>query len=159
MEVVNDFNNSGQGKAIIQEYDANDRKSFILCVVTSFMCRVHEKIRQAGELCYMDASSSFEPLNNSITLFYTSCVIGALPLGLFITSDEFEVTLEKAINLLKLILPPYAFFGREPQVGPEVFLTDDSSAERNALELCWPQGEHLLVSIRILLFVNYRTKY
>src|SRR5436305_5881470 len=99
-EVVNDFNNSGRGKAIIQEYNANDKKSFILCVVTSFMCRVHEKICQAGELCYMNASSSFESLNNSITLFYTSCVIGALPLELFITSDEFEVTLEKAINLL-----------------------------------------------------------
>ena len=58
------------------------------------------------------------PLNNSITLFYTSCTIVALPLGLFITSDEFEVTIEKAINLLKSILPPYEFFGHGPQVGP-----------------------------------------
>lgn len=140
-EVVNNFNNSGQGKAALQEYNADTGKSFILCIVTEFMCRVHEKVRQAGELCYMDASSSFEPLNNSITLFYTSCTIGALPLGLFITSDEFEVTLEKAINLLKSILPSYAFFGRGPQVGPEVFLTDDSSAERNALEICWPRGK------------------
>ena len=92
----------------------------------------------------MDASSSFEPLNNSITRFYTSCAIGALSLGLFITSDEFEVTLEKAINLLKSILPPYAFFGRGPQLGPEVFLTDDSSAERNALQICWPRGKSYL---------------
>ncbi|PKC72096.1 hypothetical protein RhiirA1_452730 [Rhizophagus irregularis] len=98
----------------------------------------------------MDASSSFEPLNNSITLLYTSCTIGALPLGLFITSDESEITLEKALNLLKLILPPYAFFGRGPQVGPEVFLTDDSSAERNALEICWPRGIRLLCTFHVL---------
>ncbi|CAB4431923.1 unnamed protein product [Rhizophagus irregularis] len=105
-EVVNSFNNSGRGKAALQEFNADTGKSFILCIVTELMCCVHEKVRQAGELYYMDASSSFEHFNNSIILFYTSCAISALPLGLFITSDEFEVTLEKAINLLKSILPP-----------------------------------------------------
>ncbi|PKY16521.1 hypothetical protein RhiirB3_428915, partial [Rhizophagus irregularis] len=60
--------------------------------------------------------------------------------GLLITSDESEITLEKALNLLKLILPPYAFFWRGSQVGQEVFLMDDSSTERNALEICWPRG-------------------
>ena len=49
----------------------------------------------------MNALSSFDPLNSSITLFYTSCTVGALPLGLFIILDELEITLEKAINLLK----------------------------------------------------------
>ena len=73
-----------------------------------------------GELCYMDASASFEPLNTSITLFYISCAVGALPIALFVTSDELEITLEKAINLLKTILPPHAFFGRGPQIGPIV---------------------------------------
>ena len=61
------------------------------------MCHVHEKVPQAGELCYMDASASFDPLNTSITLLYTSCAAGALPLRLFITSDELEITLEKAV--------------------------------------------------------------
>ncbi|CAB5394994.1 unnamed protein product [Rhizophagus irregularis] len=95
-EVVNDYNNSGHGKAILQEYDSRTGKAFILCVVTNLMNRVHERVLQSGELCYMDASASFEPLNTSITLLYTSCMVGALPLGLFITSDESEITLEKA---------------------------------------------------------------
>ena len=152
VEVVNDFNNSGCGRAIFQEYNADVGNSFILCIVTDFICRVHEKVRQAGELCYVNASSSFEHLNNSITLLFTSCTIGALPLGLIITSDEFEVTLEKAINMLKSILPPYAFFGRDPQVSPEVFLTNDSSAKCNALELCWPRGKLLFASILLSLY-------
>ncbi|CAG8811967.1 18454_t:CDS:2 [Gigaspora margarita] len=63
----------------------------------------------------MDASSSFEPLNTSITLLYTSCIVGALLLGVFITSDELEIMLKNAIDLLKTILPPYAFFGCGPQ--------------------------------------------
>ena len=77
------------------------------------MRRVHERVRQAGEICYFDASSSFDPLNTSVTLLYTSCAAGALPLGLFLTSDESEVTIEFAINKLKSILPQNAFFGRE----------------------------------------------
>ncbi|PKY59630.1 hypothetical protein RhiirA4_482542 [Rhizophagus irregularis] len=45
---------------------------------------------------------------------------------------------------------PYAFFGHGPQVGPEVFLTDDLSAERNALEICWPRGICLLCTFHVL---------
>src|SRR6266498_2596365 len=103
-----------------------------------------------GEICYMDASASFEPLNTSITLFYTSCAVGALPIALFVTSDELKITLEKAINLLKTILPPYAFFGRGSQIGLMVFMTDDSSVECNVLELCWLQEIRLLCTFHIL---------
>ncbi len=60
----------------------------------------------------MDASVSFKPLNISIILLYTSCIAGMLSLGLFITSDELEITIEKAINILKEILPKHAFFSR-----------------------------------------------
>ncbi|CAB4431977.1 unnamed protein product, partial [Rhizophagus irregularis] len=149
-QVIESYNISGNGRAVFQEYDAQAGKSFILCIVTSLMCRIHERIPQAGEICYMDASASFESLNTSITLLYTSCAVGALPLGLFITSDELEITLEKALNLLKTILPPYAFYGRGAQVGPAIFLADDSSAERNALELCWPQAVRLLYTFHVL---------
>ncbi|RGB36648.1 hypothetical protein C1646_666803 [Rhizophagus diaphanus] len=140
-EVVNDYNNSGKGQAILQEYDSCSGKAFILCVVISLMSRVHEKILQSSEICYMNASASFKPLNTSITLLYISCAVRALPLGLFITSDKLEITLEKALNLLKSILPQHAFYGRGVQLSPKIFLTDNSSVEWNALELCWPESK------------------
>src|SRR3954451_18707570 len=149
---VEDYNNSGRGEAALQEFDANTGKALILCIVMGLMYRVHEKTPQARELCYMDASSSFEQLNMPVTLLYTSCAVSALPLGLFITSDELEITLEKAINLLKPILPQHAFFGRGPQIGPKVFITDDSSAERNALELCWPEGKDFFSNLNWIFF-------
>ncbi len=96
-EMVENYNCSGNGKAVLQEYDARVEKAFILCIVTSLMCRIYEKVSQAGELCYMDASALFEPLNMSITLLYTSCTAGALLLSLFITSDELKITLKKAV--------------------------------------------------------------
>ena len=94
-EVIESYNNSDNGRAVMQMYDSQAGNAFILCIVTSLMCRVHEKVPQSGELCYMDASASFEPLNTSITLLYTSCAASALPLGVLITSDETEITLEK----------------------------------------------------------------
>ena len=103
-EAVDDYNSSSNGKAVLQEFDACAKKAFILCIVTGLMSRVHEKIPQASEICYMDASASFEPLNTSITLLYTSCAVGALPLGLFITSDESEITLEKAVSFLTIYI-------------------------------------------------------
>ena len=49
-EVVNEYNALGQEKAAMQEYDSNIGKSYILCIVTGLMCRVHKKISQAGKL-------------------------------------------------------------------------------------------------------------
>lgn len=96
--IVEDYNRSCQGRAVLQEYDARSGNAFILCIVINLI-RIHEKIRQAGEICYMDASAAFDPLNISITLLYTSCVVGALPLWVLFTSDELEITLEKAVNI------------------------------------------------------------
>ena len=81
------------------------------------MSWVHEQICQADELYYVDASASFELLNTSITLLYTSYIAGALPLSLFVISDELKITIKKAINILKIILSEFAFFGREWDVG------------------------------------------
>ncbi len=96
-QVVEDYNSSGNGQAVLQEYDAQIRKAFILYIMTGMMCRIHEQILQAGELCYVDTSALFEPLNTSITLLYMSCAIGALPFRLLITLDESEVTLKKVV--------------------------------------------------------------
>ena len=41
--IVEDYNKSGQGRSILQEYDARSEKAFILCIVTNLMARVHEK--------------------------------------------------------------------------------------------------------------------
>ena len=133
VEVVNDYNNSNKGKAILQEYDLCIEKVFILYGLINW---VHEKILQFNEICYVDTSTSFELLNMSITLLYISYVIEALLFRLFIISDEFEIILEKAINLLKMIFSQYTFFGYKAQIGLKIFFTNDSNVECNALELC-----------------------
>jgi hypothetical protein len=144
------YNESGLESAILHQYNRELGQPFVLAIVTNIMKRVHERVRQAGEICYFDASSSFDPLNTSVTLLYTSCAAGALPLGLFLTSNESEVTIEFAINKLKSILPQNAFFGRGADLGPSAFITDDSAAERNAIELCWPRSKRFLCVFHVL---------
>ena len=41
-EVVENYNNLGNGRAVLQEYDAQVGTAFILCIVTNLMCRIHE---------------------------------------------------------------------------------------------------------------------
>ena len=36
--IISDYNTSGRGKAIMQEYDTRTERSYILCVVTGLMC-------------------------------------------------------------------------------------------------------------------------
>ena len=43
---------------------------------------------------------------------------GALPLAVVMTSGEDVSTMKQAFGILKTVLPPDAFFGRGPQVGP-----------------------------------------
>ncbi|CAG8854198.1 39830_t:CDS:1, partial [Gigaspora margarita] len=54
--------------------------------------------------------ASFEPLNTSITLFYTSCIAGALPLGLIVTLNELETTLENGMNMLRSLFSQHVFW-------------------------------------------------
>ena len=49
-----------------------------------------------------------------------------------------------------MILPPHTFYSRGPQTGPILFITDDSSAERNTLELCYPKAIRLLCTFHLL---------
>ena len=42
-----------------------------------------------------------------------------------------------SLTFLKGVLPSYAFYGRNNQ-GPEICITDDSSAKQVALKMVWP---------------------
>ncbi|CAG8651955.1 6768_t:CDS:2, partial [Scutellospora calospora] len=79
------------------------------------MRRVYEKILEASELCYLNASAAFDLLNTSISLLYTNCSVGALLLEIFLTLNEAKVTIENTINLLKTIPPNNAFSGHGSQ--------------------------------------------
>lgn len=48
------------------------------------------------------------------------------------------------------MLPANAFGGRSSTYGPQLFMTDDSAAERNALKSVWPHATLLLCIFHVL---------
>ena len=119
-------------------------KPLLLVACTPLMSRVHEIIQQSGEMIFCDSTSCLEKYNCSLFILSTSSPAGGLPLAVAITSDEKQDTIQRAMQMIKEVVPVNAFYGN--QDGASVIMTDDSIAERNALKNVWP-GATLLVCI------------
>ena len=122
----------------------------IIVIVDPFMRRVHKYVPQSGDLLLMDATSNLDRSDTKLFHLMTPAAVGALPLGTIITSREDEKTILKGLQMMKKILPTYAFYGRGPNLGPVLGLTDDSDAERNALRIAWPLIQLLLCFFHVL---------
>ena len=114
------------------------------------MSRVHEHIQQAGEMIFCDSTSTLDRFNTSLFILSTSHPGGGLPLAVMITSDEQEETLAQGLHQLTEVLPQKAFYGRGADKGPLIAMTDDSSAERNALRSVWSDTRLLLCTFHFL---------
>ena len=84
------------------EYTVHDENnSLLVSIVTPLMHRVHQQIDESGELVFMNYSSIVEEYNLRVFYMMTHSVIGALELGILITSDEKVHTLIKGCQQLK----------------------------------------------------------
>ena len=139
------------GKIFLQRYnnDTKQEKPLIISICTPVMSRVH-KLRQAGEMAFMDASGSLDRHNNPVYFMCTHHPSGALPLAVWITSSQSEATLKSCLHNVKSVLPQHAFGGRGAASGPSIFLTDDDSAQRNALRVYWRSSVPLLCIFHFL---------
>lgn len=59
-------------------------------------------------------------------------------MGVVITSGEDEATISEALSFLKAVFPSQAFYSRGSK-GPQMCITDDSTAERAAIHNTWPE--------------------
>ena len=87
--------------------------------------------------------------NLRVFIIVTHSVVGALPLGIIITSDEKTQTLVSAFTMYKQLLKSDAFYGRGDS-GPESFMTDNCSELRDALNTVWPNSNTLLCRFHIM---------
>ena len=133
--------------ALISQTDSGET---VAVVCNPFMRRVHQYIPQSGELVLIDATSNVD--RNDTKLIHLVCptMVGGLPLGEILCTREDSETLYFAFELLKKVLPAYAFYGRGCDVGPILFMTDDSSVLRSSLSRSWPQAEILLCQFHVL---------
>ena len=127
-----------------QKFDSDANDPFILVLVTPLMLRVHEKVKAAAELVFFDSTGGMDEYNLRLFLMVTHSPLGALPLGIIITSDECTETLVSALEMFKSALPEKkAFFGKGRK-GPSVIMTDNCSEVYDALSAVWKQSMLLL---------------
>ena len=91
-----------------------------------------------------------EEFNLRVFLMVTHIPMGALPLGIIITSDETTDTLIQALELFSSLLTEGSFSGRGKALGPIALMTDNCSELRDALAYMWPNAALLLCSFHIL---------
>ena len=65
-------------------------------------------------------------------------------------SDEKQEAIKEGLEMLKRVLPISAFYGRGVHVGPALLMTDDSTAEREALQSSWKPSRLLLCIFHFL---------
>ena len=81
-----------------------------------------------------------EEYNLRVFVMVTHSPVGALPLGIIVTSDETCSTLIQLLDLFKECLPSDSFGGRGGQLGPSISMTDNCGELRDALTNTWPQS-------------------
>ena len=87
--------------------------------------------------------------NYRVFLLLTHSVAGGLPLGVLITPNEQSSTIKAALRLYSTLLDATCFYGRGTR-GPTAFMTDDATAERQALAAVYPESARLLCVFHIL---------
>ncbi|XP_043240097.1 uncharacterized protein LOC122390827 [Amphibalanus amphitrite] len=120
---------------------------FCVSLVTPFMKRVHQEMREAGEVVFVDGTASVDRLNTCVHPLLCATPAGAAPLGVIFTSAQDEACLTTGFKLLQTSLGPDSFFGKGR---PDCFMTDNSTPERKALASVWPDSKQFLCVFHIL---------
>ena len=141
--------NSPDTRILYQMFDNEANDPFILVIVTPLMKRVHKKVQTSSELVFFYLSGGMEEYNLRVFLMVTHTPIGALPLGIVITSDETTDTLVRALEMFQTCLPTEAFYGKG-KIGPSVIMTDNCSELRDALGAVWSKAVLLLCIFHIM---------
>ena len=135
VENIESYNNDrGKELAKVKQTETGET---IVVICDEFNRRVHENIPSAGDILIMDATSNLDRMDTKIFHLMCPSPVGGLPLGTMIMTRANENTIKEALDLYKTVLPDNAFYGKGRNAGPEIAMTDDDSAERNALKSTW----------------------
>ncbi|XP_075887559.1 uncharacterized protein LOC142891713 isoform X3 [Nelusetta ayraudi] len=124
----------------------------VIAVCTPLMKRVHARLRESSETVFVESSENGGRKQHLFLLLAHSSV-GALPLGVLITTSETQDALSAAMQLLLTVFPPERFHCHHE--GPRVFMTNNCAAVRQVLRDVFPKAA-LLYSVHHLLQAMFR---
>lgn len=131
-----DLEKSG-GKLVIKE------NPFVAAVVTPIMRRAFLQ-GHCNEMVFVDSSGSCDQTNTSVTFLFTSNKTGAIPVACVLHTAQTE-----ANYTLAFLSAIEAIEVENKKFRPSVFMTDDSTSERNALSAVFPNSILLLCTFHL----------
>lgn len=123
-----------------------------VAVCTPLMKRVHARLRESSETVFVESSENCGRKQHLFLLLARSPV-GALPLGVMITTSKSQHCLSAAVQLLLTVFPAERFHCH-PE-GPQILMTNDCAAIRRALREVFPDAA-VLYSVHHLLQAMFR---
>ena len=126
----------------------------VIAIVTPLMERVHKYNPQAKEIAFIDSTSNTDMFQSTVTFILTASPIGGMPLGVIIADGKDEDTYTRGFQMIKDMTQGYGFGGNGH---PQIIMTDDEAAERNAIQKVWPLTTCLLCIFHFLQVCNIQT--
>ncbi|KAL3175787.1 hypothetical protein MRX96_000973 [Rhipicephalus microplus] len=102
-------------------------------VITPIMRRA-QQLESARDIIFVDSTASCDETKSNVTVLLTAIKAGAVPTGVLVHSSQSGY--EVAFRLLK-DHSPKCF---ENAQAPQVFMTDNSRSEKEALHSVWPSA-------------------
>eukprot|EP00057_Strongylocentrotus_purpuratus_P017237 XP_011671711.1 PREDICTED: uncharacterized protein LOC105441859 [Strongylocentrotus purpuratus] len=139
--------NSEVGEVCAKIDQVNNKIAIALC--SPLMKRCSQKHEYSRELVFIDATGGMDRYDCRVFMLLTHSAAGGLPVGCLIVTSESRDCITLALKLYLDIIPKDAFFGRGT-LGPRVFLSDDSEAERQSLAAVFPDATLILCVFHLL---------
>lgn len=118
---------------------------FAVVIITPLMKRAHT-LSSSQHIVFMDSTSACDSENHVITFLLTTCAAGAVPLAIVISKGQSYECYRTGFQLITKAVPN-CFSG---QGYPLIFLTDQSTAEINAIHNVWPKSRTILCIFHVL---------
>lgn len=123
-----------------------NEEPFCCVFLTPIMQRAHN-MKFSSEIVFVDSSGSCDQGGCSVTFLLGASKVGGIPLGAIIHNFQTEEVYELGFKMLNELLEQKGFYGAG---FPMILMTDDSSAEIDALQKVFPASQHLLCTFHIL---------
>ena len=124
------------------------------------MQRTHQLHLQSEEIVFMDTTSNADNCHTSVTFLLTASSLGAMPLAVILSDAQDKSSYAAGLKLIRPMTDGYGFYGKGY---PEIFMTDDSAAERGALLQEFPESKLLLCIFHFLqvirMYTHMHSKY
>ncbi|KAF4520715.1 hypothetical protein B566_EDAN004834 [Ephemera danica] len=123
----------------------NDESGDWAVVIVTPTMRRAQSLSSSKEIIFLDSTSSVDSSQSTTTVMLTSTPAGAVPVAVMIHNGQSQNSYKNAFKCLHEHMP-HCFGGNEC---PEVFMSDDSAAEKLALAEVWPNAVQLLCQFHV----------